>query len=123
MQMGTHFCFFFFLRGVSLLLSDDTAEVPAAAVDSSGLVLRGPAGWLARKRFSQATARRDNAVPRHSNPFALPVTSAEMKKKKRQVQTIQIKFTPFACREVKGGMEKEKLASCVFDFCRPKGSS
>lgn len=83
MQIRTHFCFFFFLRGVSLLLSDDTAEVPAAAtVDSSGLVLRGPAGWLARKRFSQATARRDNVVPRHSNPFALPVTSAEIEKEK-----------------------------------------
>jgi hypothetical protein len=52
----------------------------------------------------------------------LPVTSAENEKEKNtQVQTIQIKFTPFACREVKGGMEKEKLASC--DFCRPKGSS
>lgn len=59
------FTYFFFL-GASLLLSEEDAEVP---VDSNGLILSGPALWLARKRFSHATARRDNTVPRHSKPF------------------------------------------------------
>lgn len=108
MQMGTHllFCFFFFfLRGVSLLLSDDTAEV-AAAVDSSGLVLRGPAGWLARKRFSQATARRDNAVPRHSNPFTLRHVSRKRRKKKignEKEKTLKRKHFKFNSRHLHVG--------------------
>lgn len=59
----------YFFLGASLLLNEEADDDDGVPVASNGLVLSGPARRLARKRFSQAMARRDNFVPRHSKPF------------------------------------------------------
>ena len=58
--------FIYFFLGASLLFKEETEDGCSDA--SSGLVLSGPLRRLARRRFSQAIARRDNTVPRHSKP-------------------------------------------------------
>lgn len=50
-------------------LKEENDEAGFERDASSGLVVSGPVLRVARRRFSQAVARRDNNVPLVSKPF------------------------------------------------------